>query len=59
MTRAEQSIRSRLALAVGMTLLGITFGLYGLDVVGAISAVAGMSLLVLSLHRFGRIGEDS
>lgn len=58
MTRAEHTIRNRLALAVGMTLIGIIFGLYGFDVVGAISAVAGMFLLVLNVHRLGRIGED-
>ena len=59
MTRLEQTIRNRMGLAIGMTLLGICFGLYGFDAVGTISAVGGMALLVLSIHRFGRVGEDA
>jgi len=59
MTRLEKSIRNRLALSVGMTLSGIAFGLYGFDLVGTISAVGGLALLVLSVHRFGRDGADT
>ncbi len=41
-----------------MTIVGVTFGLYGFDAVGTISAVVGMALLVFNIHRFGRLGED-
>jgi len=58
MTRLEQSIRSRLAVSIGMTLLGITCAIYGLELIGAVAAILGMALLIFSVHRFGRIGED-
>ena len=58
MTRTEQAIRSRLAFSVAISLLGIVLGVYDVELLAGIVSIAGIAYLGLSIHQFGRLGED-
>jgi hypothetical protein len=58
MARSEQSTRNQLALSIGLTLVGITSAIYGIDSFGGIMALGGLVFLGFSIHRLGRVGVD-
>jgi hypothetical protein len=51
-------VRSLLAAAATATLVGIAFSVAGDPALGAWVTLAGISLLIYGLHRFGRGGPD-
>jgi len=59
MTRREQAIRRRLAISVALSLLGIVLGVYDGEILAGIVSVAGIAYLGLTIHQFGRLGEDA
>ncbi len=58
MARNERTTRSQLALSIGLSLVGITSAIYGIDSVGGIVALGGLLSLGYNIHRLGRIGGD-
>jgi uncharacterized membrane protein len=54
----EQNSRFLLAAGATLALVGIALGVTRAEAFGAWLSVAGIALLVLGLHRFGRSGPD-
>ena len=54
----EASIRSNLAIALGVTLLGIVLSVEGIPELGSWATVAGLVALMIAVHRLGRLGPD-
>jgi hypothetical protein len=56
-TRA--SLGNHLKIAVGLTWLGIVLAVYGVEPLGGPTAIFGMAMLGMTIHKLGRIGADT
>ena len=59
MTRFEKTIRGRLAISIGLTLSGILLAIYGIESLASVITVVGVLSVALTIHRYGRLGEDA
>jgi hypothetical protein len=58
MTAAVETIRRRLALYAATTLVGIVWSVVADSTVGGVITLGSLTMLIWTLHRFGRTGPD-
>jgi hypothetical protein len=58
-SKADSTVRSLLAFAATITVIGIAFSASGGEELGSYVSSGGVLIFIYALHRFGRTGPDA